>query len=55
MTLEQTENNLAAMAEIATANHIRVVLCSILPAFDYPWEPGLTQYKTIRRKYLIYK
>ena len=42
MTLEDTENNLAAMAEMATANHIRVVLCSILPAFDYPWQPGLT-------------
>jgi len=42
MTLEQTEDNLASMAELATANHIRVVLCSILPAFDYPWKPGLT-------------
>ena len=42
MTLEETENNLAAMAEMATANHIGVVLCSILPAFDYPWQPGLT-------------
>jgi lysophospholipase L1-like esterase len=27
---------------LATANHIRVVLCSILPAFDYSWQPGLT-------------
>ena len=42
MTLEETEANIAAMAEMATANHIRVVLCSILPAFDYPWQPGLT-------------
>lgn len=42
MTLEQTENNLASMAELATANHIRVVLCSVLPAFDFPWSPGLT-------------
>jgi lysophospholipase L1-like esterase len=42
MTLEQTEDNLAAMAEMATANHIRVVFCSVLPAFDYPWQPGLT-------------
>ena len=41
MTLIETENNLAAMAEMATANHIRVVLCSITPAFDYPWKPGL--------------
>ena len=42
MTPQDTENNIAAMAEMATQNHIAVVLCSILPAFDYPWQPGLT-------------
>ena len=42
MTLEQTEGNLASMAELAAANRIRVVLCSVLPAFDFPWAPGLT-------------
>ena len=41
-TLEQIEDNLASMADLAHANGIRVVLCSILPAFDYPWQPGLT-------------
>jgi len=41
MTLEQTEDNLAAMAEMAKENHINVVLCSILPAFDFPWHPGM--------------
>jgi lysophospholipase L1-like esterase len=41
MTLEQTENNIASMADLATANGIRVVLCSVLPAFDFPWAPGL--------------
>jgi len=41
MTLEQTEENFASMADLATANGIQVVLCSILPAFDYPWSPGL--------------
>ena len=41
MTLEQTEGNLASMAELAAANGIRVVLCSVLPAFDYHWAPGL--------------
>lgn len=40
MTPEQTENNLASMADLATANGIKVVLCSILPAFDFPWDPG---------------
>jgi len=42
MTLEETEDNLASMAELASANGIKVILCSILPAFDYPWQPGLT-------------
>lgn len=41
MTLEEIDANLAAMAEMATANHIRVVLCSILPAYEFDWAPGL--------------
>lgn len=41
MTLQQTENNLASMADIATANHIQVVLCSVTPSVDFPWSPGL--------------
>jgi len=41
MTLKQTEDNLTSMAELAHANGIRVVLCSVLPAFDYSWAPGL--------------
>jgi lysophospholipase L1-like esterase len=41
MTLEQSEGNIASMAELAAANGIRVVLCSVLPAFDYSWAPGL--------------
>jgi lysophospholipase L1-like esterase len=40
MTLEQTEGNLESMAQLATANHIRVVLCSVLPSVDFPWHPG---------------
>ncbi len=41
-TLEQIEGNIATMADLAAANHLRVVLCSITPAFDYPWQRGLT-------------
>lgn len=41
MTLEQSENNLASMADLATANHVKVVLCSVTPAFDFPWQRGL--------------
>jgi lysophospholipase L1-like esterase len=39
-TLEMIEDNLASMTEIARANHIRVVLSSVLPVYDYPWKPG---------------
>ncbi len=41
MTLEQTEDNLSSMADLATANQIRVVLCSVTPSVDFPWYPGL--------------
>ena len=40
-TLEMIENNIAAMTEIARANKIRVVLSSVLPAFDFPWRKGV--------------
>lgn len=41
MSLEEIEANIAAMAEMAAQNHIRVVLCSILPVYDFDWAPGL--------------
>jgi lysophospholipase L1-like esterase len=40
-TLEMIEDNIAAMTEIAKANKIRVVLSSVLPAFAFPWKPGM--------------
>ncbi|MBK8290436.1 MAG: SGNH/GDSL hydrolase family protein [Flammeovirgaceae bacterium] len=41
MTLEQTRDNIIAMAQLANANRIQVVISSVIPAFDYPWKPGL--------------
>jgi lysophospholipase L1-like esterase len=40
-SLEMIVDNISSMAEIATANKIKVVICSVLPAFDYPWRKGL--------------
>ncbi|HEX7412225.1 MAG TPA: SGNH/GDSL hydrolase family protein [Bacteroidales bacterium] len=40
-TLEMIADNIFSMAELAKANGIKVVLSSVLPAFDYPWKPGL--------------
>ena len=40
-TLKEIGNNIASMSELARANGIAVVLCSVLPASDFPWHPGL--------------
>ena len=40
-TLEMIADNIFSMAELAQANGIKVVLCSVLPAYDYPWKSGL--------------
>jgi len=40
-TLEMIAGNIFSMAELAKANGIKVVLSSVLPAYDYPWKPGL--------------
>jgi len=40
-TLGMIEDNLASMAELARANGIKVILCSVLPVYDYPWRTGL--------------
>ncbi len=40
MTEKMTEENLESMADLATANGIKVVLCSITPAINFPWKPG---------------
>lgn len=33
--------NIVSMAELAKANHIKVVLSSVLPAFSFPWRPAV--------------
>ena len=38
-TLKRIEGNLVSMAEMAKANGIKVILCSVLPAYDFPWYP----------------
>lgn len=38
-TLEMIMDNLKSMAEIAHANKIKVILCSVLPVKQYRWQP----------------
>jgi lysophospholipase L1-like esterase len=40
-TIKMISDNIISMAELAVANNITVVLCSVLPAFDFPWKKGL--------------
>jgi lysophospholipase L1-like esterase len=40
-TQEMIADNLKSMTEIAKANGIRVVLSSVLPAYDFPWRRGI--------------
>ncbi len=46
-TLEMIEDNIASMVEIAKANNIKIILCSVLPAYDFPWKPGLNPSRKI--------
>ena len=40
-TLEMIEGNIMSMCELAHVNSIAVVLCSVLPAYDYWWKKGI--------------
>lgn len=48
-TLEAIESNFKSMAELATANGIRVVLASVLPVSDYEVRDGKPLTQTVRR------
>jgi lysophospholipase L1-like esterase len=48
-TLSAIEDNLISMAELATANGIRVVFASVLPVSDYEMRDGKPIVQTVRR------
>ncbi|WP_183572914.1 SGNH/GDSL hydrolase family protein [Mucilaginibacter sp. X5P1] len=39
--LEDVFGNIVSMVELAKANHIKVVISSVLPAFALPWRPAI--------------
>jgi lysophospholipase L1-like esterase len=41
ITLEAVAGNVFSMAELAKANKIKVIMCSVLPASDFKWKPGM--------------
>lgn len=40
-TLETIYGNIVSMAQLARVAGIQVVISSVLPAYDFPWRPGL--------------
>ena len=45
---QMIEDNFRSMTEIAAANHIRVILASVLPVSDYPWRKGIHPAEAVR-------
>lgn len=41
-TVSEIFGHIQSMAALAADANINVILCSVLPVFDYPWKPGLT-------------
>ena len=41
ISLEDITKNISKMIDKAQKNNIKVVLCSVIPAYDYPWRKGL--------------
>ena len=40
-TIAMITDNIFSMAELATTNNIAVVICAVLPAAEFSWNPGL--------------
>jgi lysophospholipase L1-like esterase len=61
VTIEAIAENIFSMAELADYHGIKVILCSVLPAIDYPWHPGLEpapkiiELNEMLRKYAVEK
>ena len=54
-SLKMIVDNIVSMAEIARGNNIKVVISSVLPAFDYSWKPGLNPDKKIPQLNILLK
>ena len=46
-SVEATSGNIFSMCELAKQNGIKVIICSVLPAIDFPWRPGLNPAKKV--------
>jgi len=48
MSLGEIEGNILSMSELARASEIHPVLCSVLPASDFPWHKGMEPAPKVR-------
>ena len=48
-TIEMIANNIISMAELAKANQINVIICSVLPANHFPWRQGIKPAEKVRK------
>jgi lysophospholipase L1-like esterase len=46
--LEDVAGNIFSMAELAKANHIKVVISSVLPAAAFPWRPSINPVEKVK-------
>ncbi len=49
ITLENIENNIASMIDIAKSNNIKIILCSVLPVNEYPWKKSIKPVEKINK------
>jgi len=54
-TIEMIADNIFSMVELAKANDIQVVLCSVLPASDFPWIKGMEPAEKVVQLNLLLK
>jgi lysophospholipase L1-like esterase len=47
-SMTDIENSFRAMGDLATANHIKVIVSSVLPVDDYAWRRGLGPVEKVR-------
>ena len=54
-TIKMISDNIISMAQLAAANNITVVLCSVLPAYDFPWRKGLDPAEKVIKLNIVLK
>lgn len=47
ISLENMFGNIVSMVELAKLHKIKVILCSVLPAYSFPWRPDINPAKDV--------